>query len=409
MLASIAIMAIGGFVFNAVAARTVGLEVFGAYASLFFWVLLLNQLTSLGLPVIMSRLGRFPSRSTADWVMLRAFALTVFSSLAGTLLFGLFATPTLRGSVHEALFRHGAIVGLGVVFVIVSGLSLTLLVEIRLVSLGLARWVVWRALAANALRIGLLVGGPWRTDPLGLLVVNVGANALLGVIAAAWLVRRRARTAVGERPSRVELAEEGRTALVNWGTIAAVQAPQFAVPVLARLSSDSNAAFYLSWQVMTVVFLVPVVIGHVVVIEGTGKSTRAVTKIVGLGVAGAAGIAAACAVLAVPFGEVATGLLFGEAYRSAGSLLPVLMAAAVPWSVTAVALASTRIDRRNVLNVAIAIGFAVSTLGVALLASRDDSMATSQGWLIANLDAAFFTIVVWLRFGNLAKPDRQDE
>jgi O-antigen/teichoic acid export membrane protein len=398
MLASIAIMAIGGFAFNAVAARTVSIDVFGAYASLFFWVLLLNQLTSLGLPVIMSRLGRFPARSTADWMMLRAFALTVFSSLAGTLLFGLFATPTLRSSVHEALFRHGAVVGLGVVFLIVSGLSLTLLVEIRLVSLGMAQWVVWRALAANALRIGLLVVGPWRADPLGLLVINVGANALLGAIAAAWLVRHRVRTVDDEKPSRVELAEEGRTAVVNWATIAALQAPQFAVPVLARLSSDSNAAFYLSWQVMTVVFLVPVAIGHVVVIEGTGKSTRSATRIVGMGVTGAAAIAAACAILAIPLGKAVTGLLFGEAYRSAGSLLPVLMAAAIPWSVTAVALAATRIDRRNFLNVVIAIGFAVSTLGVALLTPRNDSMATAQGWLIANLIAAFITIVVTVGF-----------
>jgi O-antigen/teichoic acid export membrane protein len=398
LLVSIAIMALGGFAFNAVAARTVGVDAFGVYASLYFWVLLLNQLTSLGLPVTVSRLGRFSTRSTADWVMVRVFGLTTLSSLVGTLLFGLFAVPTLRSSVRDALFRSGVVAGLAVVFLIVSGLSLTLLVEIRLVSLGLARWVVIRALAANVLRVGLLVVAPWRADPLGLLVIGVGVNALLGTVAAVLLVRHRARTGDDEKPTRSELAEEGRTALVNWGTIVAVQAPQFAVPVLARLSSDSNAAFYLSWQVMTVVFLVPVAIGHVVVIEGTGMSARPATRIVELGVAGAAAIAAVCAVLAIPFGSAVTGLLFGDSYRSAGTLLPMLIAAAIPWSVTAVSLAATRIDRRNLLNVAIATGFAASTLGVALVTPRNDSMATTRGWLIANLLAAGITVLVMVRF-----------
>jgi O-antigen/teichoic acid export membrane protein len=409
MLASIAIMAAGGFIFNAIAARTVDVEVFGVFASLFFWVLLLNQLTSLGLPVTMSRLGRFSNRSSADWIVLRAFVLTVLSSLAGTLLFGLLAVPTLRPPVQDALFRYGVVVGLTTIFLLVSGLSLTLLVEIRLVSLGLARWVVWRALAANILRVALLVIVPLRSDPLGLLVINVGANGLLGALGAAWLIRHHARQDDSQRPAKAELAEEGRTALVNWATIAAIQAPQFAVPVLARLSSDSNAAFFLSWQVMTVVFLVPVAIGHVVVIESTGKSSRSTTRIVRLGVAGAALVAATCAVLAIPFGTAVSGLLFGDLYRSAGTLLPVLIAAAIPWSVTAVALAATRIDQRSMLNITIAAGFAVSTLGVALLIPQGNSMATARGWLIANVSAAVIAVVAMLVSTSRNVPERRTE
>ena len=64
MLAALAVMAIGGFVFNALAARSVSKDVLGIHASLLFWVLLINQVTSLGLPVTMSRLGRFPARAT---------------------------------------------------------------------------------------------------------------------------------------------------------------------------------------------------------------------------------------------------------------------------------------------------------------------------------------------------------
>ena len=60
MLIGVAVMALGGFVFNALAARSVSKEVLGVHASLLFWVLLINQVTSVGLPVTMSRLGRFP-------------------------------------------------------------------------------------------------------------------------------------------------------------------------------------------------------------------------------------------------------------------------------------------------------------------------------------------------------------
>ena len=189
MLAALAVMAIGGFVFNALAARSVSKEVLGIHASLLFWVLLINQVTSLGLPVTMSRLGRFPARATSDWLMTRAFGLTVVSSLIGTALFALFGVGTLREAVEDALFSHGAAFGLAVIFAIVSGLSLTLLVEIRLVTIGLARLVVVRAIAANALRLALLGVAPLRSDPLGLVAINLGSNALLGLVVALWLLQ----------------------------------------------------------------------------------------------------------------------------------------------------------------------------------------------------------------------------
>ena len=206
---------------------------------------------------------------------------------------------------------------------------------------------------------------------------------------------------------RDDVAVEARTAGVNWLTIAAVQAPQFAVPVIARLNADSNASFYLAWQVMTVVFLVPVVIGHVIVVESAGRGPRAAHRNTLLGGGVAIAVTGSAALLSVPLGRVATGLLFSDAYRSAGTLLPPLIAAAVPWSITAVVLASTRIEGRHTHNVVIALIFALSTMMIALATAPQNSTATARGWLAGNVLAALLTLASTAWFWSARRSVRQ--
>ena len=194
---------------------------------------------------------------------------------------------------------------------------------------------------------------------------------------------------------------------MNWLTIAAVQAPQFAVPVIARLNADSNASFYLAWQVMTVVFLVPVVIGHVIVVESAGRGPRAAHRNTLLGGGVAIAVTGSAALLSVPLGRVATGLLFTDAYRSAGTLLPPLIAAAVPWSITAVVLASTRIEGRHTHNVVIALIFALSTMMIALATAPQNSTTTAHGWLAGNVLAALLTLASTAWFWSARRSVRQ--
>jgi O-antigen/teichoic acid export membrane protein len=394
LLVSIAVMAIGGFVFNAIAARTVPREVLGVHASLLFWVLLLNQLTSLGLPVTISRLGRSPDRVAADRLMTGAFALTVASSVVGTALFWWLGTPTLRTVVHDALFAHGAVVGVGIVAMLVAGLSLTLLVEIRLVALGLGRWVVIRSVVANIARVGLLAVEPLREDPLGLLAVNLGINAMLGTLGAVILVRQRQRPSPDMPLHMVGATAEMRIALVNWIGIAAIQAPQFAVPVLARLDAESNAAFYLAWQIMTVAFLVPIAIGHVVVIDGTRRPAEQADRPVRTGLLFAVLVAGIATISSLLLSGPVTTLLFGDSYDTTADLLPRLVAAGIPWSVTAILLARTRITGNSVVNLSIAGGFAVSAVVTAIIVGEGNPFATSNGWLVANAVAAGVAVAI---------------
>lgn len=385
LLVALVCMAVGGFVFTAIAARSVDRTELGVHASLLFWVLLLNQVTSMGLPVVVSRLGRFSAEAVQRWVFTAACAITVASSVIGAALFGWLGVSSLRQPVQDVVAQHGRLLTVGVVAVIVAGLSLTLLAEIRLVAVGLSRWVVVRAVTANIIRVGLLLVPQVRRDPFWLVVANLGPNAALGAVASLFLVGRR-----GTRtpPVRPELTVEARVAGINWVTIAAVQAPQFAVPVIVGLSADSNAAFYLAWQIMTVVFLVPVVVGHVVVVESAGRSPQVLVRAVATGVAVSLTVTAVAALLSVPLGRWTATLLFGDAYEDAARLLTPLLLAAVPWSITAVLLAATRTTDRVLPTILVATSFAIPTLSIPLLVGPEDAVAAVWWWLAANVVAA---------------------
>jgi len=404
LLASVAVMGVGGLVFNAIAAHLVDTDDLGVQASLFFWVTLVNQLTSMGLPVAVSRLSRYSRTSSERPLLVWAFLYTTVSSVVGTALFFLAAGGRLRPEVRDALGVWGGVVAFGVIAGIVVGFSLALLVEIRLMAIGLGKWVVVRSVAVNVARCSLLLVPSLRREPLMLLMLNAGLNALSGVIGALVLARWARRDSAGALlPLPSELRPELRFATVNWlGTIALLGA-QFGFPVIADITPAENAAFYLAWQVMAMVFVVPVTVGHVVVAETSRHPDRGSNApfmkglLLSLGITGVA--AAASFVLAAPL----TRLVFGSRYGTTADVLPVVLCAAVPWCVTSLLLSRARADGDGAAAVIITSVYGVVVLLVALFSTEHDPDRSAGAWLVANVVAAAVAwCALWVR--RLAKP-----
>ncbi len=172
-------------------------------------------------------------------------------------------------------------------------------------------------------------------------LLGAGTVLLLPAIGAGRMRWRRPRS----------LAPFARYAGVNWMATLASQAAQFVLPLVVAQSvaPEVNASFFLAWMVTSIVLLVPGAIAQVLLVEGSrdahhGRSAadghdRAREALV---------ISLAIAALAL-VGSVAAGpiavVIFGDEYRRLADLLPALMAAGIPWAVTAVRLSEARIRR----------------------------------------------------------------
>ncbi len=154
-----------------------------------------------------------------------------------------------------------------VVFLLVAGQSISVLVDVRLMAL--RRWslVFWRSLLIAVLRLPFLL---WVPD--------TGAALYVYVVACGRLRDHRCRVprAPGApgwlrlRPLPADARHALRFAGVNYLGQLAVQAPFFAVPfvVLVQVDAVENASFYLSWGVMSVVYISVQMIGQALLVEG---------------------------------------------------------------------------------------------------------------------------------------------
>jgi O-antigen/teichoic acid export membrane protein len=389
LLGSVAVMGIGGIAFNAMAARLVSADDLGIQASLFFWMTLVNQLTAMGLPVAVARLPRYAHTGSERPLLLWTFAYTTLSSMVGAALFFLLAGQRLRPQVHDALGVWGGFAAFAVIGGIVSGLSLALLVEIRLMAIGLGRWVVIRSVVVNAARCGLLLVPALRREPMMLLVLNAGINAISGMIGAVVIAVWSRRQPHGPMlPPPRELRPELRFATVNWAGTVALLVAQFGFPVIADITPAQNAAFYLGWQIMAVMFVIPVTIGHVVVVEASRRAAHDSGGPFRKGLALSAMLTGAAALASLVLASPLTRLLFGSKYHTTAIVLPWVLAAAVPWCVTSLSLARARADGSSVSTLAITSIYGVVVLVCAALFTHNDPQQSAVAWFVANGVAA---------------------
>lgn len=403
---AVGIGAVGGLAYLSIAARinVDDRSVVGGAGFLFQALLCINWLTSMGIPVAVARFAPANNKSVNtlfNWALIY----TAASSLVGTLAFFIVAKTAFEEQT-AVLFQWGWVSGLLLFFVLLTGQSFAMLVEIRLVTMRLWSWVMSRVIFVVVLRLALFGIPSLATNPVGLFFIMAATPALSGFIGAIVLYfvhPKHDRGGLFPLPSETRLVL--RYATVNWVAMLAAQAPQFLSPIIVGKFVDKNeyGAFFVAWTIVTVVFLVPHTVGQTVLSEGS-RAHADVERQAKLGLFVAGGFMIVMTIGAYVFGGFAVNLLFGKGYDLALDILPRMVAAGVPWALTAILLARARVYQHQVTTVIITGGFAIATLiPVSLLAAATGVPGAATAWLIGNVVAAFLALaasVLWRRPGE---------
>ena len=401
------VQAIAGALFWLIAARVDTQTDVGRATALFTSVLFVAFVAGLGQPVAAARYAA--GRTREDHVLFAWGA--VASAAAGVIVSVAYLVIVSPAAVDELREWHGALGPLLFVFLAV-GTGLSLLLDVRLMTQ--RRWglVLLRATVVGAARFPLLLITVDSHRSVWLLVVATVPTALSGYVGLALLPRVTGdRHHLGPRPTTT--AAMVRYSLVNWASTLTYQAPQFAMPVivLVNVDADRNASFYVAWGVAALACYVPTAIGQALLAEG-GRDGSELRSQVRLAILVAGGLMAIGAALAT-VGRDLVITLYGDDYRDAAELLPVLVAAAIPWAVTSVYLTEARVLHRSGATVAITAALTVFILGPALvLVPRDGIDGAAAAFLGGNILAAGVALVAHLKgrvpAGGLDLPQPED-
>jgi O-antigen/teichoic acid export membrane protein len=405
---SVAVGAALSLGFLLVAARLVDQDALGAANGLWAQLQLVNYLTAMGLPVAMARYGSGRAR-TVHVLFLWALLYTAVTSVIGTVIYGAVAPHVIAKAYLAPLQQWGLGGGLAVFCLLTMGISFALLVEVRLVTLRRWHWVFARVALLSLARFPFLALPVLHTEAFGLFLLMAGLPALSGFLGVAALY---AATPRRERAPLLPLPSEARPALafasVNYVSMLAAQAPQFALPVVVTgyVPAAQYAPFYLAWQVTMMAFLVPHTIGQVVLTEGS-RSRGAAGQQVRLGLAlsmGAMVVALGAVLVVVKLGIIPKVL--GPDFALTATLLPRFVAAGIPWAVTSVCLAKARVEGNHARTVAITVGFALATLLPAVAMTRMAGVnGTAWAWLLGNAVAAVFALGLTLAARTTSRGD----
>jgi O-antigen/teichoic acid export membrane protein len=281
------------------------------------------------------------------------------------------------------------------------------LVEVRLVTMRMWGWVIGRVAMVGLLRLPLFLFPALTRNPVGLLLILAGPPALSGLVGA--LALRYAHPA-SDRGSLFPVPPEAvpvlRYASVNYVAMLAAQAPQFVFPLLVRYDKDTYGAFWVAWTVTTVVFLVPHVISQTVLAEGSRAHTNPERQ-ARLGLMVALALMTAMTVGAFLMAGVVVSTLFGSKYQTAAEILPRMVAAGIPWAVTAVLLARARVYSQHLVTVVITGGFALATLvPAAVTVGSSGITGAATAWFVGNVIAAGIAVAATAIAGH---PEQVDD
>jgi O-antigen/teichoic acid export membrane protein len=382
------VQAISGALFWLIAARVDTQTDVGHATALFTSVLFVAFVAGLGQPVAAARYAA--GRTRDDHVLFAWGALaTVAAGVIVSLAYLVLVSPR---AVDELRDWHGAL-GPAVFVLLCVGTGLSLLLDVRLMTQ--RRWglVLARATIVGVARFPLLLISVDTDRAVWLLVVATVPTALSGFVGMALLPRVTGdRHHLGPWPATTRAMV--RYSLVNWASTLTYQAPQFAMPVivLVNVDADRNASFYVAWGVAALACYVPTAIGQALLAEG-GRDGAHLRSQVRLAVLVATGLMAVGAALATVGRDVIV-TLYGSDYRQAAELLPMLVAAAVPWAVTSVYLTEARVLHRSGATVAITLALTICILGPALVLVPDDGIdGAATAFLAGNLVAAVVAVI----------------
>ncbi|HVM40805.1 MAG TPA: hypothetical protein VM618_08535 [Acidimicrobiia bacterium] len=380
-----------GILFWLLAARRFESAEVGRAAAVFASLQFVNYLTAMGLQEMLARFH--PERTDRrDPLLAWSVLVTASTSVVGTALY-LSLVPSVRGVLAHA----GTVPGSLLFLVLGIGSAVAVLTDVRFMEARRWRWVFWRLVLVGAARIPALWLPAPGSDDLWLFVVMSAPIAVSGAVGLVGL-RQCARLRLTLSPAPQRGREAVRYAAVNYVAHLALLAPQFALPVivLVHVTATANANFFLAWAMAAVVAILPVTIGRVLVVEGSRPGSDLVVQVrraLRLAVA-----VTAVAAMGAWIGSDLVTEIMGRDYDDAGRILPSLVAGGVPWAVTSIALAHSRVRHDPVGTVVMTVTLAVAILGLALAWVPADGIdGAAQAWLVGNVVAAVVAIPLWKR------------
>lgn len=393
---SIGANALGGLVFWLIAARVERIGDVGEASALFQSLLFVNFAANLGLPVLIGHYATGSSPASTRVANAAMVVRTVAALLAG----GLFCALAWQSDLVHPLVSWNALLG-PLLFVLLGlGAALAVLFEVRLIAL--RRWdlVVARSAAVAVARLPLLLFlpvTPTASTALLLFVAAAAPIALSGFWGALWLRRTVDRPDPSRRrpddPERLV-----RYALVNWFGLLSTQGPVFLLPVIVAFSVDSadNATFYVAWSFGAIVFMLPQMVGQVVLSEATASDAWIPTLFQGLRIALA--LTAVVAIGAQVLGGVVADV-YGPDYADVAHQLPLVVAAGIGWSYTSIGLAAARLKELSGEVLLISGVFFVSTVVPTLVFTPSHGAgAAVWSWLAGTSLTAAVTALRYLRW-----------
>jgi O-antigen/teichoic acid export membrane protein len=271
----------------------------------------------------------------------------------------------------------------------VLGTSLAALVDMRLAADRQFTWIIVRVVAMSVVRLALLpLFRESGSREIWLFLLGGGGAALSGLVVTA-LAPRAVDGHWRLHPFPADTREIVHFSLVNYGADLAARAPLFALPVvvLTNVGATENANFYVAFQITTLVFLIPMTIGQVVLIEG-GRALQHAASQARLALVATVGLMAAASVGTWLLSDLVVSL-YGPEYAKAADVLPILMVAGVPWAVTSIALAELRVRGSHVGTTIVTVAFAAGVLLPALvLVPSQGADGAVTAWVVGNVLAA---------------------
>lgn len=385
------VQAASGALFWLIAARVDTQTDVGHATALLTSVLFVAFVGGLGQPVAAARYAAGRGRDDHVLFAWGALATVVVTSVVA-LLYLVAVSPV---AVDELRGWHGALGPALFVFLCV-GSALSLLLDVRLMTQ--RRWglVLARAAIVGVVRFPLLVIPVDGDRAVWLLAVATLPTAISGFVGILLLPRVTGdRHRLGPRPETTRAMV--RYSLVNWASTITYQAPTFAVPVIVLLNVDANrnASFYVAWGMAALACYVPMAIGQALLAEG-GRDGTHLRSQVRLAILVAGGLMVVGTLIATT-GRSLLVTLYGQDYREASDILPLLVAASIPWAITSVYLTEARVRHRSAATVAITLVLTIAIIGPALVLVPERGLdGAAEAFLGGNIVAALVAVAIHL-------------
>lgn len=380
-----------------IAARASDIDTVGTAVALVGYVLFLADLASLGLPVVVARFasGLDPIHRGRFWTLCALGA-------AAEMAVGLAFVAIVDSDALDSLHKWNPIGGALLLGAACAGTSLSAVADIRALALGRHGLMVARSACVVAGRLVLFLpaialgGSVWL---FAAAVIPVIASGLVGSL----LLSRPPAPGYSIRADP-ELLDISRCMGANYCAQLVSAAPISIVPVVVslRVAPDENAPFFIAWGITTMCFVLPVVLGSVILAQS--GHDRSLGRQSGLGALSLALQVAAAGMLVIGLAVLPLRALvpyiYGDDYKRTADLLPLLVVAGVCWAVTSMMLTLNRLRHadRAVLLVAALAGI-LSIAPTVALTWRYGTDGTALGWFVGNLAASLMAVAITLGRG----------